>query len=55
MKIYTIIENRIPIGFFVDDKDRDDAFHNYFILQKRWGIKGEYDNKINLGADWNEL
>ena len=38
-KIYTIVENGIPIGFFVEEQDRDKAFDICFVHQKRWGIK----------------
>ena len=40
-KIYTIIESGIPIGFYPNEQDRDDAFYENYVTKRRWGIKGE--------------
>ena len=39
VKIYLIIEEGIPIGFFINEVERDEAFYHNFITKKRWGIK----------------
>ncbi len=41
MKYYTIITDKIPIGFFQDKIARDNAFDLYILSVKRFGIKGE--------------
>jgi len=41
MKYFTIIEKGIPIGFYQEQKDRDEAFKEYILKVKRFGIKGE--------------
>ncbi len=41
MKYYTIIEDKIPIGFYQAKEDRDNAFQEYIVSVKRFGIKGE--------------
>lgn len=43
MKLYTIVEQDIPIGFFMEEKDRDEAFNKFYLPQKRWGIKSTID------------
>ena len=48
MKVYyTIIENNINIGYFVNEVDRDNAFSAYFLKHDRWGIKSKIDGGKN--------
>lgn len=36
-ELYTIIVDGIPIGFFAEERHRDEAFNRYI----KWGIKGK--------------
>lgn len=54
MNYYLIIEEQIQVGFFQEEKDRDEAFHKHFVEnkiydkdkliqnpKKRWGHKSD--------------
>lgn len=38
-QMYLIIEDNLPIGFFTEKVDRDNAFVEYFLKDNRFGIK----------------